>query len=393
MAGFRSVGAVGKSIEALSTTPSPTAPGGGLHHHRPPGAQRRPRPARATTTLMFPALSILLYRVDFNKTMRASWSSLGSVDGFSHLPLDLHFLLTAWADNAEHEHQIIGRAMQVFEAVGALSGPPLTPTGEWEAGEAVQLYLEDMAPTTSCAPSTAAVRLPAERPYIARVVVVADRPGRADGSARSPAGTVVSGSRGGTRLTVNQFLPAAYIETSGAWPPGSSRSRPWAGARRCRASGSRSSGPRAVSGAGRRGAVGNYDVGIGLPAVARNGAGRFAITYSLPGLLAGRGTPVRPGDATSRGASAFRCRPRRVVAAEQAPDSPRGRRSRAGCSARCCSRARTRARRPAPPSSAAGWSALTAARPAGRASPPPTPTTATPSAGRTATTGASSCSS
>jgi hypothetical protein len=31
-------------------------------------------------------------------------------------------------------------------------------------------------------------------------------------------------------------------------------------------------------------AAGRYDVGIGLPAVARNGVGRFAITYSTPGL-------------------------------------------------------------------------------------------------------------
>jgi hypothetical protein len=32
------------------------------------------------------------------------------------------------------------------------------------------------------------------------------------------------------------------------------------------------------------GTIGNYDVGIGLPTVWRNGVGRFAITYSVPGL-------------------------------------------------------------------------------------------------------------
>jgi len=146
MAGFRSVGAVGKSIEALLNV---------TFADQPPVASHATHAVLIRTDDLdlssgsqiapTPALSILLYRVDFNKTMRPSWSAAGSLDGHSHLPLDLHFLLTAWADNAEDEHQIIGRAMQVLETVGALSGPLLYPTGEWESGEAVQLYLEDMA--------------------------------------------------------------------------------------------------------------------------------------------------------------------------------------------------------------------------------------------------------
>jgi hypothetical protein len=146
MAGFRSIGAVGKSIESFLNV---------AFSDDPPVASHATQAVLIRTddldlspgTLISPtpALSILLYRVDFNKTMRPSWSSLGNVDGQSHLPLDLHFLLTAWADNAEDEQQIIGRAMQSLETVGALSGPLLYPTGEWETGEAVQLYLEDMA--------------------------------------------------------------------------------------------------------------------------------------------------------------------------------------------------------------------------------------------------------
>ncbi len=144
----------------------------------------------ATTQLVLPALSILLYRVDFNKTMRASWSSLGSVDGFSHLPLDLHFLLTAWADNAEHEHQIIGRALQAIETVGALSGPLLYPSGGWDAGEAVQLYLEDMA-TDDLMRTFDALQCDFRLsvPYIARVVVV----GGLEADAPVDVTTVVSG--------------------------------------------------------------------------------------------------------------------------------------------------------------------------------------------------------
>src|SRR5437762_13837895 len=55
----------------------------------------------ASEDLATPALGLFLYRVEVNKTMRAAWSALGYLDGRSHLPLDLHFLATAWADNAE----------------------------------------------------------------------------------------------------------------------------------------------------------------------------------------------------------------------------------------------------------------------------------------------------
>src|SRR4029077_7838315 len=95
-------------------------------------------------TIGRPALSILLYRIDFDKTTRASWSAIGSNDGRAHLPLDLHYLMTAWADNAAHEHRILGRTMQVLEEVGALSGPLLDADGAWSPDETVQVFLEDM---------------------------------------------------------------------------------------------------------------------------------------------------------------------------------------------------------------------------------------------------------
>lgn len=146
MAGFRSVGAVGKSIEALLNVAFADQPPVASHSTHAVLIRTDDLDLAAGSQIApTPALSILLYRVDFNKTMRPSWSAVGSLDGHSHLPLDLHFLLTAWADNAEDEHQIIGRTMQAIETVGALSGPLLYPTGEWEPGEAVQLYLEDMA--------------------------------------------------------------------------------------------------------------------------------------------------------------------------------------------------------------------------------------------------------
>src|SRR5688572_16629303 len=82
-------------------------------------------------TITFPALSLFFYRVDFNKTMRASWSAIGSQDGRAHLPMDLHFLITAWADNAEAELRILGKAMQCLETTPVLSGVLLDPSTLW----------------------------------------------------------------------------------------------------------------------------------------------------------------------------------------------------------------------------------------------------------------------
>jgi hypothetical protein len=86
-------------------------------------------------------------------------------------------------------------------------------------------------------------------------------------------------------MTMNQYLPAAYTETvwrlaAGIIPVSAlGGAPPLPGVRLAL---ERVPKPYQVpAGAG---AIGHYDVGIGLPAVARNGAGRFAITYSLPGL-------------------------------------------------------------------------------------------------------------
>jgi hypothetical protein len=172
MAGFRSIAAAGVSLQTFLNA-----------------SFAAEQPADDSTTAILiqtddldldaeseiapPALSILLYRVDFNKTTRASWSAIGSVDGRSHLPLDLHYLLTAWADNAEQEHRILGRTLQAIESVGALSGPHLHPSGDWLPGETVQLYLEDMATEDLMRTfDSLECDFRLSIPYIARIVVV-----------------------------------------------------------------------------------------------------------------------------------------------------------------------------------------------------------------------------
>jgi uncharacterized protein DUF4255 len=187
VAGFASISAAGKTIERLlhacfaaeQPLDSPT----NVVLIRSDDFQTG---AAATGTVVPPALTIFLYRVDFNKAMRAAWSGVGSLDGQAHLPLDLHYLLTPWAENAEYEQRILGKAMQCLESSPILSGPVLYPTTQWSQGEAVQLVLEDV--------STEAImrifdslqsdfRLSV--PYIARIV-------RLDGAIVAPDPTVTA---------------------------------------------------------------------------------------------------------------------------------------------------------------------------------------------------------
>jgi hypothetical protein len=112
--------------------------------------------------------------------MRAAWSGVTYHDGVPHLPLDLHFLLTPWADNAEAEHAILGRAMQCLDSNPILSGPLLHQSGEWAPNEAIQLVMEEISTeavmrTFDSLPSDYRISVP----YIARVA-------RLDGRVAAP---------------------------------------------------------------------------------------------------------------------------------------------------------------------------------------------------------------
>jgi len=194
MAGFRAMAAAGKSLERLLNAKfAEDSELETLLGHPARAAVIRTQdfdPANNASLLPKPGASLYLYRVDFNKTMRAAWSSVGYQEGRSFLPLDLHFLLTAWAENAEWEHAILGRAMQIFDSLPILSGPLLQDSGDWATGDAIQIVMEEI--------STEAVMrtfdsLPVDYhlsvPYIIRIVRLDGR----DTSQRPPVSTAITG--------------------------------------------------------------------------------------------------------------------------------------------------------------------------------------------------------
>jgi hypothetical protein len=145
MASYECIAAVGKSLERLLSSwflQAPIPVSGSTTKAVLVGTEDFD--VSATGRIKPPALSVFLYRVEPNKTTRAAWSAVGSLDGRVHLPLDLHFLLTPWAGDPEFELRILGRAMECLETTPILSGPLLATGATWAPNETVQLALEDL---------------------------------------------------------------------------------------------------------------------------------------------------------------------------------------------------------------------------------------------------------
>src|SRR5262249_17599409 len=147
VANFAAIAGAAKSIQRLLDTCL-------QDNHDPPVPNKSTRavlvrtddfaPAAQPVQIVAPALSVFLYRIDFNKATRAAWSGVGSLDGRSHLAVDLHFLLTPWAENAEYELRILGKAMQCLEGQPILAGPLLYAEGDWAPNESIQVMQEDI---------------------------------------------------------------------------------------------------------------------------------------------------------------------------------------------------------------------------------------------------------
>jgi hypothetical protein len=147
LASFNAVQAVGKSVERfLQMSFKEDEPlGSGLNAKKTKALLIRTEDFDAPRQFTTPALTIFLYRIDLNRMMRPPTSALGYVDGRGHLPLDLHFLVTAWGDNPEDEYRIIGRTMQAFETTPILSGPLLHEPADWAPNENVQVVMDELS--------------------------------------------------------------------------------------------------------------------------------------------------------------------------------------------------------------------------------------------------------
>jgi hypothetical protein len=92
-----------------------------------------------------PNITVFLYRIAVNQTMRNDPRRLRP-DGIlvrQPLPLELSFLVTAWAKDTRDELRITGRILQVLYEHAELGPADLVGTS-WEPNDSVQLILESL---------------------------------------------------------------------------------------------------------------------------------------------------------------------------------------------------------------------------------------------------------
>lgn len=83
-----------------------------------------------------PLVTIYLYRITLNPALRSAERPAA---------LDLHYLLTPWANSAEQEHRILGMVMECLERTPVLSGPLPHEPGGWAVGDSVQIVPEELS--------------------------------------------------------------------------------------------------------------------------------------------------------------------------------------------------------------------------------------------------------
>ncbi len=94
-------------------------------------------PSQGTT------LSLFLYRVTFDQNLRNTGPAFDRAGNPPPLSVNLHYLLTVWADSASIEQTILAWAMHELQRRPVLDSSSLSPDAEWNAGDVVQIIPEE----------------------------------------------------------------------------------------------------------------------------------------------------------------------------------------------------------------------------------------------------------
>lgn len=87
-------------------------------------------------------LTLWLYRVSANEQLRNTARSGASKAVPLHV--DLHYMLTAWAQTPDIEHRLLGWAMRTLHEASILDASFLSPDGLWKPDEVVHLTPEEL---------------------------------------------------------------------------------------------------------------------------------------------------------------------------------------------------------------------------------------------------------
>ena len=90
-------------------------------------------------------VSLFLYRVTVNEHLRNVRPASVRQTENAPLSLDLHYLVSVWADNALAEHTLLAWTMQALYLRPVLSVSSLSPEAGWDAADAVQIVPSELS--------------------------------------------------------------------------------------------------------------------------------------------------------------------------------------------------------------------------------------------------------
>ena len=95
--------------------------------------------------LELPALTLYLFRITMNEHARNVRRPVGSPIEDVPLAVDLHYLLTAWADSAEEEQTTLAWAMRELYLHPVLDASALTKDAGWDPGDVIQIVPSELS--------------------------------------------------------------------------------------------------------------------------------------------------------------------------------------------------------------------------------------------------------
>jgi Pvc16 N-terminal domain len=84
-------------------------------------------------------LTLLLFRITQDEHLRNRRRVNDASDAETPLSIDLHYLLTVWADNALAEHTVVSWAMRELQMHPVLDSSSLSADAEWDPSDVIQL--------------------------------------------------------------------------------------------------------------------------------------------------------------------------------------------------------------------------------------------------------------
>src|SRR5262249_35355212 len=132
--------------------------------------------------------SVFLYRVSINGSVR-NLTLRRTPDGRRFrpsLPLDLHYLITPWAEDTERQHRILGWVMRMLEDVGPLTASHLNhyigETDTFARTESIDIVCDPLALTDYLTVWDRLRKLPPSATYVLRMLLVDSNAGFDEGA-------------------------------------------------------------------------------------------------------------------------------------------------------------------------------------------------------------------